>query len=341
MLNVWGACPQVLKIPMLRYVDDFLGLDRFECVDHGLDCFARVVRCILGVSALSFHKMGVNITMEFLGICVSPSLNGISFWPSRVKVLRWSEDIKEALRSNTLSAGDASKLAGRLAFANQVIFKRIGRAMLRPIYAQQHAPLKGGRIGPLLKLSLQWWLAILQLELHEVVPLRPSLCKLVELFGDARGSPARVASVLVSDDLITYSDWAPCHNVLDTFCPRKDNQIMGLELLAVLFGLSTFLDKITGSCVRVWIDNSAGEAAVQRGSAGSSDHNALVHGMWLLAAKYGFALWIERVSSEENIADEPSREEYATLEHLGATWVPPGLREEFWNPSAWLKQLPI
>ena len=100
---------------MLRCVDDYLGLDWFECVIAGLHCFVRVVHSILGSSALSEHEMGIGITMQFLGICVNPSEKGISFWPSQCKVLRWLLDIEQALMSGILSAGDASKLACRLA----------------------------------------------------------------------------------------------------------------------------------------------------------------------------------------------------------------------------------
>ena len=334
------VCGYVLKLPVLRYVDDYLGLDRKDCVIHGLDCFARVVRCILGSSALAEEKMGVGITMEYLGICVHPSLNGISFWPSKAKITRWLLDIEKALSTGVLSSGDASKLVGRLAFANQVIFKRVGRAMLRPIYAQQHVFLRHGRISEHLRLSLKWWWNILALEINQVVPLRPALCRVVELFGDARGAPPRVASVLLADGVVEYTDWEPDSTVMNTFCARRDNQIMGQELLAVLFGLSTFLDKLHGSCVRVWIDNSGGESALLRGRATSWDHNILVHSIWLLAAKYNFSLWIERVPSKLNIADDPSREVYTTLEGIGARWVPPVLRREFWFPKEWLEQLP-
>ena len=331
---------QVLKIPVLRYVDDYLGLDRKDCIIHGMDCFVRIVRCILGTSAMSEEKIGAGITMEFLGICVNPTIEGISFWPSRAKVLRWLADIEHALVHDRLSAGDASKLVGRLAFANQVIFKRLGRAMLRPLYAQQNAPMHNGRLSNLLRLSLQWWKSVLSLEIRDTVSLKPKLCDVVELFGDARGSPPRVASVLLKDGRVQYSSWQPDEEVMMTFCARNDQQIMGQELLAVLFGMSTFLEQIRGTCVRIWIDNAAGEAVLERGAASSFDHNALVHGMWLLAARHGFGLWIERVASEWNIADEPSREVYDGLESIGAAWVEPILRDEFWNPCEWLEQLP-
>ena len=306
-----------------------------------MDCFVRVVRCILGATSLSDDKMGVGITMEYLGVCMHPTIDGISFWPSASKIARWKHDIEQALISGVFSAGDASKLVGRLAFANQIIFKRVGRAMLRPLYAQQHKPLKNGRVGKLLELSLKWWHAVLSMELRETIPLKRCLCEVVELFGDARGYPPRVASVLVRDNVVQYSDWQPDEQTMNAFCPRRDQQIMGQELLAVVFGMSTFLDELRGCCVRVWIDNAAGEAALEKGAAASSDHNVLIHGIWLLAARHGFTIWVERVASEFNIADEPSREVYTGMAACGARWKEPILRSEFRNPSGWLQLLPL
>ena len=40
-------------------------------------------------------------------------------------------------------------------------------------------------------------------------------------------------------------------------------------------------------------------------------------------------MWIERVSSENNISDLPSREKYELLEELGAVWRAPVVTELF------------
>ena len=328
-----------LRIPILRYVDDFFSLDRHENVAHSLACFARVVRCLLGSSALSDEKMGFGPSLEVLGVVVSFSRDGIALWPSERKVEKWLRDIDRALLVGRLSAGDASKLAGRLSFASQVIFKRFGRAMLRPLFAQQYAPLRGGRLGPLLVLALRWWRAVLSLHLCEHVPLTPRPVEVCELFTDARGTPPRVAAVLATSERLCFSDWMPSEDVLANFVERRDAQIMGLELLAVVFGLCTFLDDVRGKYVRIYIDNTGGESALEKGAARSADHNLLVHSVWHLGARYGFGIWIERVPSSLNIADEPSRECYGTLWDLGASWVEPKLRRELRQPTAWIKSI--
>lgn len=194
--------------------------------------------------------------------------------------------------------------------------------MLRPLYAQQYAPLRGGRVGPFLLFALRWWREVLQFGVHEKVPLSLELCPVVELFCDARGSPPRVAAVLSDADGKWFCEYAPCEeDLVGWFVERSDHQIMGLEILAVLVGLCTFAPQLVGKVARIWEDNSGAEGSLSKGSAVSVDHNWLVHSAWLLAAKWGFGVWVERVQSHYNVADLPSRESYKALEAIGCRQV--------------------
>ena len=47
--------------------------------------------------------------------------------------------MREALTEGVLHSGAAKKLAGRLNWAVQYLFHRLGRAMIRPIYDQAHS----------------------------------------------------------------------------------------------------------------------------------------------------------------------------------------------------------
>ena len=58
---------------------------------------------------------------------------GVRFWPSADKIIKWVAAIDRALETVSLCGGEASKLSGQLQWAAQHAFKRLGRAMLRPI----------------------------------------------------------------------------------------------------------------------------------------------------------------------------------------------------------------
>ncbi len=124
-----------------------------------MQCFTRLVRALLGASAIAARKCEYGLSLIVLGIevrqalrCLSlsvvhrcfgtqvvPKPSGIFFFLSADKVEKYIACIRAALASGYLSAGEASKLAGRLTWTTQHLFFRVGRAMLRPILAQKRS----------------------------------------------------------------------------------------------------------------------------------------------------------------------------------------------------------
>ena len=325
---------RLLFIPLCRYVDDYFSVDREEVADHAMTCFARVVRALLGASSVAERKLEAAMPLVVLGLQVMATEDGVDVQVSEEKAVQWSQSLEVAQATGLLASGDASKTAGRLSFAAQHTFARLGRAMLRPLFAQQYSPLPGGKVGPLLRMAMKWWLQVLKERRCQTVPWSPAP-RTADLFCDARGSPARVAAILFVDGEVLYTDWEPSAAVMKTFAPRRDEQIMGQELLAIAVGMSTFANRLAGRSVRVWTDNAGGEGALKCGAAHSSDHNMLVHGIWLLAWRLGCGLWIERVPTKENLADLPSRESYELVGSIGGVWTPPWLEDAFWQPCKW------
>ena len=102
-----------------------------------MNCFARLVRVLLGSAALSDDKLGCGPTLEILGVQLFLSALGYKAVPSQKMVTKCLRAIRKALADNSLPSGAAQKLAGRLNWAGQYMFHRLGRAMLRPIYDQR------------------------------------------------------------------------------------------------------------------------------------------------------------------------------------------------------------
>ena len=40
----------------------------------------------------------------------------------------------------------------------------------------------------------------------------------------------------------------------------------------------------------------------------------IIHALWLHAARGRYGMWVQRVSTDDNIADLPSREDFGVLE---------------------------
>ena len=123
--------------------------------------------------------------------------------------------------------------------------------------------------------------------------------------------------------------------LLDLCLQRQNEQIMAQEILAIALGLCTFKDKFAGRCVRIWTDNAGSECVLKCGGARASDHNLWVHSIWLMAARNGHGIWIERAPTKLNISDLPSRESHELLQQLGAVWLKPVLDKALWRPAAW------
>ena len=142
----------------------------------------RLVDCLLGSGAAARDKLIHGNPLVVLGVSVSIDNVGALCKPDPAKVSKWCKQIQGYLAAGELHAGDASKLAGALQWACQHMFRRLGRAMLRPIFRSVlvvacekmacqplmlHIRQSRARYNPLindsLKMALRWWLAVLEM----------------------------------------------------------------------------------------------------------------------------------------------------------------------------------
>ena len=130
--------------------------------------------------------------------------------------------------------------------------------MLRPIFDQKSR--RDGCISPELRRALSWWLQILRCGLCERKAWSEDCTPPLHLFGDASGSPAHLGAVLFTEHECYYTHLVPDPEILQRFKRRKDNQIMGLELLAISLGLCTFEKFLVNRKVIVHCDNTGSEA---------------------------------------------------------------------------------
>ena len=205
--------------------------------------------------------------------------------------------------------------------------------MLRPIFSQKGNA--NGRIDAELMRALQWWRQVLELGITESHKWECNVERPLHLFTDARGWPPHSGAVLFDGSRWLYADMeAPAH-LLEKFTTRHDNQIMGLELLGISLGMSTFESELRGKAVVVHCDNTGAEIACSKGTARSWDHAQLVHAQWLHAARERMQLYVKRVATEDNIADLPSRKSFRLLTKLGAIKYCAKLDSPYEMPEVW------
>jgi hypothetical protein len=105
-----------------------------------------------------------------------------------------------------------------------------------------------------------------------------------------------------------------------------------VELFAPVLALSGFAEELRGKRCLVMVDAEAIEAALVKGYSSRSDLSELTGKFWKLAAELDCLVFVDRVPTDSNPADRPSRPDKCNgLEEFG--WerrqvrVPPHLAE--------------
>ena len=178
--------------------------------------------------------------------------------------------------------------------------------MLRPLYRQQYSLLARGRASPLLLSSLRLWRRYPVTEPIAVVE-EPRRRVAVHVFTDAAGETRRICVITFADGARYATDMEVPQDVLWMLRTRNDEQILALEMVAVLVALSSFGDILLEKPVVFHIDNQGVVGMLRAGAARAPDHNLMSFSFWSNVASMRIGVWIEWVPSALNIADGPTR----------------------------------
>ena len=83
-----------------------------------MQCFAELVRLLLGDTSVSDKKLGFGNPLTILGLVVEVCPEGMTCFPGGDNVLKWLHVIGQALSTGILNSGAASKLAGGLSWGS-------------------------------------------------------------------------------------------------------------------------------------------------------------------------------------------------------------------------------
>ena len=129
-------CRQVLKLPLMKYVDDFFSVT----VDGATSCieFVAIVAAAMGLPLDDRKTCLLQASMVLLGarLTVSWMRRSVTICLEEEKAHRWSMELLQAVLTGFLDAGAASKLVGQLQFGASMASNRVGRAWLKALHAQ-------------------------------------------------------------------------------------------------------------------------------------------------------------------------------------------------------------
>jgi hypothetical protein len=239
-------------------------------------------------------------------------------------------EINECLQKKRLTPGHAAKLKGKLLYAASQLWGKIGRAFLRALSERQYTKRYREIVDKALELSLKEWNRLL-----DTAPRRKLLPEAgtgVEAlaFTDGyapderkgeRGLPQVGGVVFVKGGAVPpmYFSAVLGQDLIDTWLPRK-NQIAMVELFAPALALLLAKDRLRGKRVLFFVDSECVEGALVKGYSSREDMSELVGKFWHEAAAMKMNVYIDRVSTDGNPADGPSRPNKRHLyENLG--WI--------------------
>ena len=178
--------------------------------------------------------------------------------------------------------------------------------------------LHGGRmdLNPAIVRSLKCWRRLIQFGPPREISLRSEKPSDVVIFTDGftpdqrkeEVGPDRVGAVMFDRRAQAPKQFAEVipREISEKWIPRK-TQIVPIEMLAPILAIETFRGHLRNKDVLLFIDSEAVEAALVKGYSSKEDLCELVEIFWELALKYKINFFIDRVSTDANPADWPSR----------------------------------
>ena len=296
------------------------------CVDKfGFELLSSLQSALLCVKSCHFW-LGIQFDDAKVQVGQQVTILGVHYDLERF-VLRVTEKRKQELlqllrrilEDDWLTPGEAGHLRGKLLFAASQLWGRTGRAFLRALSERQYWRAGSGTnfsLSVALPAALTQWVQLVMHGRPRCMPRIDEATVEVALFRDGFyphllrgeiGEPG-VGGVLfvAGSSTVHFFSEVVAREVLDAWMPRK-NQICMVELYAVVMALLSFDTLLCGKRVILMVDSEAVEAALVKGYSRKEDVCSLVSVFWLLAEKLGCALYIDRVSTDANIADTPSR----------------------------------
>lgn len=310
-------CLKLFNLVSFNFYDDKYGFEPLESVDSAFEVAQRV-HWWLG-AAFDRKKLQLTRTPTILG--VTYNLEG---WLLEIKSDRKEElvdEISGILKADMLEPGLAGKLKGKLMFGASQLWGKVGRAFLRAISERQYLRVaENDRFGlePPLRESLKQWLRLVRSGPPRTIDL--CACKKADavLFTDGFSPdprdhdcrPDRIGAVLFDRRLchpLQFSEVVP-KAVKDCWLARQ-TQIVPVEMIAPIVALTTFEHRLFRADLLVFTDSEVVEAALVKGYSAKEDLCLLISVFWDLICKLQIRVFIDRVATDANPADAPSRDD--------------------------------
>ena len=322
---------KLFNLIAFSFYDDKYGFEPVDSVESAR-LAAECAHTWLG-ARYDQKKLQLSTTPTVLGVTYNLDEMQLEIKPDRR--LDLLSEIQAILDADLLDPGTAGKLKGKLMFGASQLCAKIGRAFLRVISERQYMriPLKSSfGLDSALKEALVQWKDLVDAGPPRTIDQQVSKKADVIIFTDGftpdprdksqSRLPDRVGAVMFDRRLLRpkqFSEVIP-KSVSEKWLQRT-TQIIPIEMMAPVLALSSFADRLVNSDVILLIDSEAVEAALIKGYSSKSDVCLIISVFWKLALKLRCRIFIDRVSTDANPADWPSRNDLVRGQTAGWSTV--------------------
>ena len=282
--------------------------------------------------------LGAQFDPKKLQLCQDPTILGVTYdltaMHLRIKPARKGELLEEIdaiLEVQVFPPGQAGKLRGKLMFGASQLWGKIGRAFLRSLSERQYTKFNHTALNKAIVLSLEHWRwLIVEGPPRPILETRPRSADYV-LFTDGSfpdgkpGSPLKpwIGGVLFKKGEVPLQFGCEVdRSLIKKWLPRK-SQIAMVELFATVVALKTFEGHLAESWSLLLVDSESVQGALVKGYSAREDVCELVGVFWKIALDLKVNLYVDRVPTDANPADPPSRNHMDVGESLGWKTVDP------------------
>ena len=243
--------------------------------------------------------------------------------PERLAELR--QVVAEAVQRVALSRAMARELRGRIQFCMGHGFSRCGAAAARALGRVADGASASRTAVTSALAALQHLVGLLECARPHVVEARPPPPAL--LFTDGACEPAEDGCLTVTVGAVLYTQGGEVHffgcrvgkELVTAWRALGSDQVIGqAEILPALLAKVVWSRWLAGAYLVCFIDNESAKFALMASASPVQASADLVAASCRLDAALGIKRWCTRVPSAANVADAPSRLDFARLRAVGA-----------------------
>ena len=315
----------VFNLVAFSFYDDKYGFETAETIVSAREAAERVHEW-LGAK-FDASKLQLSPAPTILGVTYNLKAMQLEIKADRKEEL--TEEIFDILQRGFLDPGQAGKLKGKLMFGASQLWGKVGRAFLRALSERQYSKFTGKdalELTPALRLSLEQWIRLVKegppRPIEKVEPAKSDVVLFTDgatpeddRSGQEGGTIGAVVFTRTGSPPLQFFESVPME-VVSRWLPRK-TQIAMIELVATVVALETFRPMLQNKTLLLFVDAEAVEGALVKGYSAREDLCELVGIFWNLVLELNCLVYVDRVPTDANPADYPSRGNLVVGKQLG------------------------